>query len=116
MRISDWSSDVCSSDLVWSGLLNLTCIMKKGRLLLIPVPMGEAPIENSMVPALGEAIADMWALLVETESTARRFITAMGIQPPLEELKLRVDGKNAKDTGTGVDTYLRPGLAGSDQG
>src|SRR3546814_4581618 len=74
--------------------------MKKGRLLLIPVPLGEAPIENSLVPALGEAIADMREFIVENERTARRFLKAMGIQTPLEELQFRVYGKHAKGSGT----------------
>src|SRR3546814_10099939 len=90
--------------------------MKKGRLLLIPVPLGEAPIENSLVPALGEAIADMREFIVENERTARRFLKAMGIQTPLEELQFRVYGKHAKDSCTGVDEYLRPAMAGRDLG
>src|SRR3546814_21163803 len=40
----------------------------------------------------------------------------MCIQTPLEELQFRVYGKHAKDSGTGVDEYLRPAMAGRDLG
>src|SRR3546814_3708729 len=40
MRISDWSSDVCSSDLVWSLLSKLTLCTSYGR-----------PVSSSMIDA-----------------------------------------------------------------
>lgn len=92
----------------------MTKAMKKGRLLLIPVPLGEGPVENSLVPGLKEAVAGMDEFIVENEKTARRFLKAMGIRTPQQALRLAVYGKHS--AGIAPDTYLEPALKGKNIG
>lgn len=88
--------------------------MKKGKLLLIPVPLGEAPVENSLVPALQATIGEMDEFIVENEKTARRFLKKMGIRTPMNDLRLQVYGKHSADAA--IDEYLKPALDGKDIG
>lgn len=88
--------------------------MKKGKLLLIPVPLGDGPMEYALVPGLQAAIADMQEFIVENEKTARRFLKKMGIRTPLNDLRLRVYGKRSHPAD--LDHFLRPALEGVDIG
>lgn len=90
------------------------CQMEKGKLLLIPVPLGEGEIENSLVPGLKAAIADMDEFIVENEKTARRFLKKMGIRTPLNDLRLHVYGKHSEHAA--IDDYLKPVLQGKNIG
>ncbi|QEC52011.1 16S rRNA (cytidine1402-2'-O)-methyltransferase [Anseongella ginsenosidimutans] len=88
--------------------------MKKGKLLLIPVPLGEGAIENSLVPGLQAAIAEMDEFIVENGKTARRFLKQMGIRTPMNELRLHVYDKHSDNAA--IDDYLKPVLQGKDVG
>lgn len=88
--------------------------MKKGKLLLIPVPLGEGPVDNSLVPALQAAISEMDEFIVENEKTARRFLKRMGIKTPMNDLRLHLYGKRSGPRE--VDSCLGPLLAGKDVG
>ncbi len=88
--------------------------MKKGKLILIPVPLGEGPVENSLVPGLQEALAEMREFIVENEKTARRFLKKMGIRTPLNDLRLHLFGKRSNPAD--IDSFLTPALEGIDVG
>src|SRR3546814_17574719 len=49
MRISDWSSDVCSSDLSASGWRELKAIEHR-RLLVVALVTAQPPLRNARVP------------------------------------------------------------------
>lgn len=82
--------------------------------MLIPVPLGDGPVENSLVPGLRAAVSEMDEFIVENEKTARKFLKVMGIRTPQSALRLQVYGKHSGDVL--VDEYLKPILQGKNMG
>src|SRR3546814_4692694 len=97
MRISDWSSDVCSSDLVRSGIRNVTDIPAAlgeahrvlrygGRFFCLEFSTNEWPgfaqaydaYSHHLVPKLGKLIAD-------DEDSYRYLIESIRRFPPMPE-------------------------------
>src|SRR3546814_11266175 len=60
MRISDWSSDVCSSDLFFGAMENWGAILTFERFLLIDPKITDPATQNYMYTALAHEIAHQW--------------------------------------------------------
>src|SRR3546814_12958935 len=60
MRISDWSSDVCSSDLSSARAINATlgAALDESRLFLIDHYPGKAPVQNLLALRFGNTLLE----------------------------------------------------------
>jgi len=59
----------------------------KGKLYLIPSPLGMNPIEEVIPSSILEKIKDLKYFVVEEIKTARRFLSRAGLKGQIEELK-----------------------------
>lgn len=59
----------------------------KGKLYLIPSPLGDGPVEAVMPRSVLEAIGHLRRYVVEEERTARRFLSKAGLRGHVEELE-----------------------------
>lgn len=70
--------------------------MSKGMLYLLPVPLAENSLAQT-IPATQSALINMLkTYIVENEKTARRWLKEMGLKTPQSELKLHPYGKHAE--------------------
>jgi len=87
---------------------------KFGTLYLIPITLGESPI-NNVIPEYNNVLLneiDVYA--VENIKTARRFLKKVGIQKPIEDLTFFEIGKRSESSN--YPTFIKPLLEGKNMG
>lgn len=86
----------------------------KGTLYLIPTPLGETPLEWVLPEETRRIAAQLKVFVVERAKTARAFLKALGVERPLQALKLlELNEHTPADT---LPALLDPLLAGEDVG
>lgn len=89
-------------------------MVKRGRLILIPVPLGEVAADQHLPKHLIETIADIRHFVVENERSARRFLVQVGFKGKIDDLTFHVMDKNSDPTA--FSTYLQAAMGGDDIG
>ena len=85
--------------------------MNKGTLYLIPVTLGETPI-NSVIPEYNnEIINEIDIYIVENIKTARRFLKKAGIKKEIDDLTFYELNKRTHETE--IAQYIKPLLNGN---
>lgn len=86
----------------------------KGRLFLIPTPLGEVDIEMVMPAGTLNAFADISFYAVEELKTARRYLSANGFKGKIDSLTLlELNEHTSKEQ---INEYVKPLLEGYDMG
>lgn len=86
----------------------------KGRLFLIPTPLGEVDIEMVMPAGTLNAFADITFYAVEELKTARRYLSANGFKGKIDSLTLlELNEHTSKEQ---INEYVKPLLEGYDMG
>ncbi len=70
--------------------------MKKGKLWLIPTPLGSGLVKNSLTAESLALIQNLTAFIVENEKTARKFLREAAIKVPQSELVIEEFGKHTQ--------------------
>jgi 16S rRNA (cytidine1402-2'-O)-methyltransferase len=86
----------------------------KGRLYLIPTPLGDVDVENVIPAGVLKSFLGITFFAVEEFKTARRFLSANGFKGRIESLTLFELNEHTVDSQTAE--YLKPLLNGSDMG
>lgn len=77
----------------------------KGKLYLIPSPLGDGPVEDVLPRSVLEAIRSIDRYVVEEERTARRFLSKAGLRGQIEGLSFyTLNEHTAPET---VESYLQ---------
>lgn len=88
--------------------------MKKGRLFLIPVPLGTTPPEQSLPRSVLERARTLNHFVAENARSARAFLKSISPEKPLREIQ--IDELNEHSPKNGMRELLAPLLAGNDLG
>ena len=88
--------------------------MFTGTLYLIPAPLAEGPLSNSLPEATLALIPRLRCFVVEELRTARRYLSAAGLKGALDDLSLFV--LNEHTDPQEFDSMLSPLLEGQDMG
>lgn len=91
------------------------CIMEKGTLFLIPVPLAEGAGEASFTALHEKVVNSIDEYIVENEKTARKFLKDAGLQIPQSELVIHDYGKHKREE-TDRQKMLSSLLSGKDVG
>jgi 16S rRNA (cytidine1402-2'-O)-methyltransferase len=85
-----------------------------GTLYLIPITLGESPI-NQVIPEYNNSIInEIDVYVVENIKTARRFLKKAGVLKPIDELTFYEIGKRSETTN--YPTFIKPLLDGKNIG
>lgn len=57
-------------------------------LFLIPTPLGDAPVEQWMLPGQAERLRPLTHFVVEAAKTARKHLKQLALATPLQQLQL----------------------------
>jgi 16S rRNA (cytidine1402-2'-O)-methyltransferase len=88
--------------------------MLKGNLYLLPVPLGETPM-NQVIPSYNmEVLHSISEFIAEDVRSARRHLKQMGIQQDLDSLVIYEMGKHSDEIL--YDSYLKGALNGKNLG
>ena len=87
---------------------------KKGKLYLIPTPLAENSLDQSVMPQSREIIKQLDRFIVEKVRTARRFIASLKMGVNIEELHFELLDKNTSQQQ--VSEYCQSLLNGTDIG
>ena len=93
---------------------NLNMADKKGKLYLIPTPLAEGPLENSLPGAVLAQVPKLRFFVVEELRTARRFLSIAGLKGQIDGLWLRE--LNEHTAPEALSELLQPLLDGQDLG
>ncbi len=88
--------------------------MNKGKLYLIPTPLGPSPIEQVMPTKNLEIICRLEYFIVEERRTARRFLKKAGIEKDLNDGMFMVFNEHYHEND--LTMYISPALEGNDTG
>lgn len=88
--------------------------MTKGKLILIPAPLGEQDFNYLFPPVNSEIIQDIDHFIVEELKTGRRFIKKLGMKKPIESLDFQTLNEHTKTKE--CESYLNPCLKGQNVG
>src|SRR3546814_20557651 len=109
MRISDWSSDVCSSDLPVPAVGSPIAGIGTGRLVLVD---GQAGVDDAKPDVEMIGIVEP-AHIGHDIARFRLFLDPIGLQGVGEEGERRVGIKDRKSVVTGKSVAVRVALGGS---
>ena len=84
--------------------------MTKGKLFLIPAPLGEIDFSVIFPNFNAQIIQDIDYFIVEELRTGRRFIKKLGMKKPIESLDIQLLNEHSKPKD--CDHYLQPCLKG----
>ena len=62
--------------------------MKKGRLFLIPVPLGEVPVETALPQPVLDRVKQLDYLIAENAKTARAFLKKLPLDKKLQQINI----------------------------
>lgn len=88
--------------------------MANGTLYLIPTPLGEATLADSLPAAVAERADSLRSFIVENAKTARQHLKWLNVSTPLRELVLNELNEHTKPAQ--LEALLQPLLAGQDVG
>ncbi len=88
--------------------------MNLGTLYLIPVPLGETDISETLPPAVRECAAQLSHFVAENAKSARAFLKKLPSRLPLQEISIRELSEHTP--AAMLPTLLQPLLAGADVG
>lgn len=72
--------------------------MKKGKLFLIPTTLGDTAETTDVIPKkVVDVINTIDEYIVENEKTARRYLKKVGLEKPLQEIKLHLLNKHTDE-------------------
>ena len=77
----------------------------KGKLYLLPSPLGDGPVEDVLPRSVLEAITRIQRYVVEEERTVRRFLSKAGLRGHIEELSFYT--LNEHTSPETIESYLR---------
>lgn len=86
----------------------------KGKLYLLPTTIGPSPVANVIPEPVLNIIRGLSHFIVENERSARRFISKLGPETPIAEIKLYPLNKYTNPAD--VQNYLNPALSGTSIG
>lgn len=84
--------------------------MTPGSLFLIPVPLGNAPVDEVLPPEVRSRACGIEDFVVENAKTARAMLKAMGHPKPLREI--RIAELNEHTPAANIASLLEPALQG----
>jgi 16S rRNA (cytidine1402-2'-O)-methyltransferase len=88
--------------------------LRPGTLYLIPTPLGNGPID-ALLPAQVQRVArELRHFIAERPKTARAFLKSVGVQIPLNEIRVEVLDEHTPSEA--IAALMDPLLAGSDVG
>lgn len=87
---------------------------RTGRLYLVPMPLGDVSPANALPPATISVIASLGHFVAESARTARRFLTQLPLDAPVQSLV--IEELNEHTAPGAVRALLAPLLAGHDVG
>ncbi len=88
--------------------------MQYGRLFLIPSPLGEGELDWVIPSHVRQCIANLAFFVVEHPKTARRFLTQISLQRPIQDIVFQTLDKHTP--ANELETLLEPIYAGDDLG
>lgn len=88
--------------------------MPTGTLYLIPVPLGDSPLDAILPQAVRDIAAELDTFVVEHPKTARAFLKQIATKTPLQQLNLLVLDEHTPESE--LQALLEPLLAGKDIG
>ena len=88
--------------------------MNRGRLILIPVPLGQAPANAVLPPPVRACAQQLTHFVAENAKSARSFLKALPSDWPLQQIA--IDELNEHTAAVELPRLLAPALAGSDLG
>lgn len=88
--------------------------MPTGTLYLIPVPLGDSPLEMILPQGVRDIAAKLDSFIVEHPKTARAFLKQIATHTPLQELKLTVLDEHTPESE--LHALLEPLRSGKDVG
>ncbi len=88
--------------------------MKKGKLFLIPAPLGDAPVRDILPDIVKQTISQLSYFIVENEKTTRRFIKR--ICPSKKQSEIVVFQLDKHQKSTNLQEFITPLLQGFDMG
>ncbi len=69
---------------------------REARVVLIPAPIGDRPIENTLTPYGLAVVRELRHFAVENARTARRYLSALGMPVPISELQIGILDKKTR--------------------
>lgn len=88
--------------------------MNRGRLILIPVPLGQAPANAVLPPPVRACAQRLTHFVAENAKSARSFLKSLPSDWPLQQIA--IDELNEHTAAIELPRLLAPALAGSDLG
>ena len=88
--------------------------MASGRLFLIPVPLGPAPVAEALPAAVIATASRLTRFIAENARSARAFLKSLPIKTPLQQIT--IDELNEHTPQTALPALLAPLRAGHDVG
>lgn len=88
--------------------------MKTGRLYLIPVPLGQAPVTDILPEPVRACARRLVHFVAENAKTARAFLKSLPADTPLQQIEILE--LNEHTAASALPRLLAPALAGNDLG
>lgn len=88
--------------------------MPKGKLFLIPTTLGDVDPKSSLPATVIARIQSLGTFVVEEVRTARRFLTTLKMEKPIQELKFHELSEHTNPAE--IPTFLKSALEGQDIG
>jgi len=88
--------------------------MSKGKLYLIPVPLGQTPVEAALPPPVRDCARQLKHFVAENAKSARNFLKSLPSDTPLQQIEIRE--LNEHTSPSELNELLAPLLAGIDVG
>ena len=88
--------------------------MNKGRLFLIPVPLGQTPAESVLPQPVRDCARQLKHFVAENAKSARAFLKSLPSDTPLQQIEIRE--LNEHTNSNLLPELLAPLLSGNDVG
>jgi 16S rRNA (cytidine1402-2'-O)-methyltransferase len=88
--------------------------MRKGKLYLIPVPLGQTPVDAALPKPVRDCARQLKHFVAENAKSARNFLKSLPSDTPLQQIEIRE--LNEHTTPSLLSELLAPLLAGIDVG
>lgn len=88
--------------------------MNKGRLFLIPVPLGDSPLSDVLPGTVRERASQLRHFVAENAKSARAFLKSLPTEAPLQQIDIRELNEHTR--AEDLEALLIPALSGNDLG